>query len=130
LRQKWECKICNKICYVNGDRYLELTPYHLQMLAKDIIRKNTTIDILPVYPIFNITYRRIVQPYSLLQPTTSINNPVHSMPYSPQSQIIYYPSPVHSALPSGPFGSLNMNYPSTSVTHSFTTVREFFLELE
>ncbi|CAG8771290.1 34032_t:CDS:2, partial [Racocetra persica] len=60
LRQKWECKICNKICYVDGDRHLELTPYRLQMWAKDIIKKNTTIDTLPVYPIFNISYGRIV----------------------------------------------------------------------
>ncbi|KAF0404048.1 hypothetical protein F8M41_009104 [Gigaspora margarita] len=56
LRQKWECKICNKICYIDGDRYLELTPYQLQIWAKDIIKKNTTIDTPPVYPIFNIFY--------------------------------------------------------------------------
>ncbi|KAF0392066.1 hypothetical protein F8M41_010640 [Gigaspora margarita] len=31
LRQKWECKICNKICYVDSDCHLELTPYQLQM---------------------------------------------------------------------------------------------------
>ncbi|KAF0361240.1 hypothetical protein F8M41_014170 [Gigaspora margarita] len=37
LRQKWECKICNKICYVDGNHHLELTPYQLQIGAKDIV---------------------------------------------------------------------------------------------
>ncbi|KAF0481612.1 hypothetical protein F8M41_023531 [Gigaspora margarita] len=60
LRQKWEYKICNKICYIDSDCHLELTPYRLQIWAKDIIKKNTTIDTLPVYPIFNISYGRIV----------------------------------------------------------------------
>ncbi|CAG8833356.1 2509_t:CDS:2, partial [Gigaspora margarita] len=126
LRQKWECKICNKICYVDGDRHLELTPYRLQMWAKDIIKKNTTIDIPPVYPIFNITHGRIVRPQFPSQPTNSIDIPPYSMSYAPQSQIIYYPSSVHSA---SPFG-LSVTHSSTPVTHSSTTIHGFFLELE
>ncbi|CAG8563531.1 29924_t:CDS:2 [Gigaspora margarita] len=37
LCQKWEYKICNKICCVDGDCYLELTLYQLQIWAKDIV---------------------------------------------------------------------------------------------
>ncbi|CAG8686438.1 10476_t:CDS:1, partial [Scutellospora calospora] len=55
------------------------------------------------------------------------------MSYAPQSQIIYYLSPVHSTNPSGLpslFGLPNINNSFISAIYFSKTVHEFFLELE
>ncbi|CAG8797152.1 15854_t:CDS:2, partial [Gigaspora margarita] len=109
LRQKWECKICNKICY---------------------IKKNTMINTPPVYPIFNISYGRIVQPQFPSQSTDSNNILPYGMSYAPQPQIIYYPALVYSANSYSLSGSPNINNSFTLAIHSSKTVHKFFLELE
>ncbi|KAF0424489.1 hypothetical protein F8M41_006581 [Gigaspora margarita] len=98
--------------------------------AKLYIKKNTTIDTPPVYPIFNISYGQIVQPQFPSQSTDSNNTLSHGMSYAPQPQIIYYPAPVHSANFYGLSGSPNMDNSFTSAIYSSKTVHEFFLELE
>ncbi|CAG8610870.1 2034_t:CDS:2, partial [Gigaspora rosea] len=60
------------------------------------IKKNTTIDIPPVYSIFNISYGRIVQLQFPSQSIDSNNILPYGMSYAPQSQIIYYTALVHS----------------------------------
>ncbi|CAG8787544.1 32897_t:CDS:2, partial [Gigaspora margarita] len=117
LIQQWICKINNNYSIVISNYSLSYKVEHSQtgtMILQDndiwkeflkqykpikiitdkiiCIKKNTTIDTPPVYPIFNISYGQIVRLQFPSQSTNSNNTLPYGMSYTPQPQIIYYPA--------------------------------------
>ncbi|PKY47154.1 hypothetical protein RhiirA4_543786 [Rhizophagus irregularis] len=54
LSKKYEYDIHSTPCYVQDNRHLQFNPARLQIWAREIINKNTTEEIPPNFPTFNI----------------------------------------------------------------------------